>query len=86
MKSNVTSLLEAWTTKDSMTLGGRLDAACLNVNIGGSRSVLVSINTNPFYCLKSHRAFRKFRQAKFAFGGSVLGSTQFSLLSQLYQK
>ena len=26
-----------------MTLGGRLDAACLNVNIGGSRSVLVSI-------------------------------------------
>jgi len=30
-----------------------------------------------------YRAFHEFRQAKFAYGGSILGSSQFSQLPQL---
>ena len=33
-----------------------------------------------------YRAFRRFGQAKFAYGGPVLGSSQFLLLPQLPQK
>jgi hypothetical protein len=31
----------------------------------------------------SYRAFHGFRQAKFAFGGLILGSSQFTILPQL---
>jgi len=31
----------------------------------------------------SYRAFRGFEQAKFAYGGSILGMSQFKLLPQL---
>ena len=34
----------------------------------------------------SYRAFHRFGQAKFAYGGPVLGSSQFLLLPQLPQK
>jgi len=33
--------------------------------------------------LTKYRAFQGFGQAKFAYGGSVLGSSQFTLLPQL---
>ena len=36
--------------------------------------------------LKSYRAFDRFVQAKFAYGGPVLGLSQFSILPQLPQK
>jgi len=35
---------------------------------------------------KKYRAFRRFGQAKFAYGGLLLGSSQFSILPQLPQK
>jgi len=34
----------------------------------------------------SYRAFHGFRQAKFAYGASILGSSQFTLLPQLSLK
>jgi len=36
--------------------------------------------------LTTYRAFHRFGQAKFPDGGSVLGSSQFSVLPQLPQK
>ncbi len=38
---------------------------------------------NRKYKTKWYRAFHRFGQANFAYGGSVLGSSQFTLLSQL---
>jgi len=44
--------------------------------------------TNPFLsqsthaCYNTYMAFHGFEQAKFAYGGSVLGSSQFTLLPQ----
>jgi hypothetical protein len=35
---------------------------------------------------KVYSEFHRFRQAKFAFGGSILSSSQFSILPQLAQK
>jgi hypothetical protein len=36
--------------------------------------------------IQLYRVFHRFRQAKFAYGGSILSSSQFLLLPQLPQK
>jgi len=48
---------------------------------------LVQYQANQGNPLKSYnRVFHRFWQAKFAYGGSILGTSQFSLLPQLPQK
>ncbi len=42
--------------------------------------------SDEYFCTFSYRAFHRFGQAKFPDGGSILGSSQFSILPQLPPK
>ncbi len=45
--------------------------------------ILFSSGTKATVKTYDYRAFRRFGQAKFAYGGSILSSSQFTLLPQL---
>ncbi len=65
---------------DFMTSAGRLNFQ----NISNYKiKIYLDLEQNQ---QKWHSVFQRFRQAKFAYGGSFLNSNQFSLLSQLPQK
>jgi len=55
--------------------------------LGQTKSDIAMINvTNNFYLNNFYRAFHRFGLAKFPDGGSVLGSSLFSILPQLPPK
>jgi hypothetical protein len=51
-------------------------------SVGGKNSFYPPPLSHP-HALFFYRAFHRFGQAKFAFGGSILGSSQFTPLPQL---
>jgi len=50
------------------------------------KATVFSLDIRKIALQYRHRVFHRFEQAKFGYGGSILGSSQFTLLPQLTLK